>query len=189
MLSIRPLKIEGAYILEGEFFHDSRGMFRELMKFSDLKSIKCLLPWVQNNVSISNRNTIRGIHYSTGPVKQNKLVTCLNGSVRDFVVDVRRNSPTFGNFCEVQLNSSIPNSLFIEGGLGHAFLAQTDNCIVSYLLSSEYNPKNEFGLDPFDLDININWDVTDFLISDKDVDSESLKEALLNRRLPNFSFS
>jgi dTDP-4-dehydrorhamnose 3,5-epimerase len=186
MLNIKPLKIEGAYLLEGEFFNDSRGVFRELMKFSELTSIKHLAPWVQNNVSISNKNTIRGIHFSANATKQNKLVSCLNGSIRDFVVDVRKNSPTFGKFCEVQLRGEVPKSLFIEGGLGHAFIAQTDNCIVSYLLSSEYNPKDEFGLNPFDPDIKIDWGGSDYIISEKDKGSESLNEALTGGYLPNF---
>ena len=185
MLSIRPLKITGAYVLEGELFNDSRGVFRELMKMSDLKCIDNLAPWVQNNVSISNKNSIRGIHFSSSINKQNKLISCLNGSIRDFIVDIRKGSPTFGDFCEITLHSHTASSVYIEGGLGHAFIAQNDNCVVSYLLSSEYNPNSEFGINPFDPTININWGVSSYHISEKDKNSPDLNEALLRGILPS----
>jgi dTDP-4-dehydrorhamnose 3,5-epimerase len=189
MLSIRPLKIEGAFILEGELFNDNRGVFRELMKMSDLKSIDNLAPWVQNNVSISIKNSIRGIHFSSSSNKQNKLISCLNGSIRDFIVDIRKDSPTFGDFCEVTLQSNTATSVYIEGGLGHAFIAQNDNCVVSYLLSAEYNPSNEFGINPFDPTIKINWGVSSYHISEKDKTSPNLNEAILSGILPRYNFS
>jgi dTDP-4-dehydrorhamnose 3,5-epimerase len=186
MLNIRPLGIKGAYALEGEFFSDSRGQFRELMKMSDLHSIDGLLPWVQNNVSVSSKNSIRGIHFSTSVLKQNKLVSCLNGSIRDFIVDVRAASPTFGSFCEISLNSEVATSIYLESGLGHAFVALTDNCVVSYLLSSEYDPINEFGINPFDPTLRINWNLSSFQISEKDRVLPSLSEALLGGLLPKY---
>jgi dTDP-4-dehydrorhamnose 3,5-epimerase len=189
MLDIRPLKIQGAFILEGKIFTDNRGVFRELMKVSDMKGIKSLTPWLQNNVSVSNKNSIRGIHFSTSINKQNKLVSCLNGSIRDFVVDVRQDSPTFGDFCEVTLDSNSAKSIYIESGLGHAFIALTDNCVVSYLLSSEYDPKNEFGINPFDPVISIDWDLSSYHISEKDEKSPNLNELLVNGMLPKYDFS
>jgi dTDP-4-dehydrorhamnose 3,5-epimerase len=189
MLNIRPLGIKGAYALEGEFFYDSRGVFRELMKMSDLSSIDGLMPWVQNNVSVSSKNSVRGIHFSTSVLKQNKLVSCLNGSIRDFIIDIRESSPTFGSFCEVKLQSEVATSVYLESGLGHAFVALTDNCVVSYLLSSEYDPVNEFGINPFDPALKIDWNLSSYQISEKDRNLPSLGDALLSGILPKYNAS
>ena len=176
-MKITPLNIKGAFLLEGELFTDNRGGFRELMKFSELKNIENLLPWVQNNVSVSNKNSIRGIHYSLDLHPQHKLISCLNGKIRDFVVDIRQDSPTFGQFLEITLNSNEPTSVYIEGGLGHAFIAETENCVVSYLLTAEYNASKEYAVNPFDTTININWNVSNYHISEKDSQSPSLNIA------------
>jgi dTDP-4-dehydrorhamnose 3,5-epimerase len=173
-MKITPLKIKGAFFLEGTRFDDNRGFFRELMKVSDLSSIETLLPWVQNNVSVSKKNTIRGIHYSLNVSPQHKLISCLNGKIRDFVVDIRQGSSTYGQFIEVVLNSDEPTSVYIESGLGHAFIAETDNCVVSYLLTSEFNVSEEYVVNPFDTTININWNVSSYHISEKDIKSPSL---------------
>jgi dTDP-4-dehydrorhamnose 3,5-epimerase len=183
-MKIMPLKIKGAFLLEGKLFNDNRGFFRELMKVSNLNNIENLLPWVQNNVSVSNKNAIRGIHYSLDTSPQHKLISCLNGRIRDFVVDIRQDSLTYGQFSEVVLNGNEPTSVYIEGGLGHAFIAETDNCIVSYLLTSEYNPNSEFVINPFDATININWNVSKYHISEKDSKSPSLDSAKRAGRLP-----
>jgi len=153
---------------------------------SDLHELKGLLPWVQNNVSISHKNSIRGIHFSTSVIKQNKLISCLNGQIQDYIVDVRLDSPTFGNFCEIELQSKTATSVYIESGLGHAFVAKTNNCIVSYLLSSEFNPKNEFGINPFDPTLNIDWRVANYNISEKDKKAPNLKDAITEGILPKY---
>lgn len=183
-MKITPLKIRGAFLLEGALFNDNRGGFRELMKVSDLKSIENLLPWVQNNASVSNKNTIRGIHYSLDSRPQHKLISCLNGRIRDFVVDIRQGSPTYGNFIEITLNSDEPTSVYVQGGLGHAFIAETDNCVVSYLLTTEYNANKEYVINPFDTTLNINWDVSDYHISEKDSQAQNLENAKKNGMLP-----
>jgi len=176
-MKITPLKIKGAFLLEGTLLQDNRGVFRELMKVSQLSDIENLLPWVQSNVSVSKKNTIRGIHYSLNTTPQHKLISCLNGRIRDFVVDIRQDSSTYGQFSEVILNSKVPTSVYIEGGLGHAFIAETDNCVVNYLLTSEYNPTSEFIINPFDATININWNISTYHISEKDRESLSLDNA------------
>ena len=178
--------MQGAFILENKFLNDNRGKFRELMKISDFKNFKYLKNWAQNNLSISNKNTIRGIHFSNGTNLQHKLVTCISGSIRDFVVDIRTGSPTFGKFCEIKLNSDLGNSVFIESGLGHAFLSETENSIVSYLLTSEYDPVTEFAINPFDPDINIGWNTSAYFISEKDRNAPNLIELKDSNKLPNY---
>jgi dTDP-4-dehydrorhamnose 3,5-epimerase len=185
-LKITPLEIKGAFIVENEFLNDSRGKFRELMKISDFKNFKNFKNWEQNNLSISKKNAIRGIHFSNGNNLQHKLVTCVSGSIRDFVIDIRTGSPTFGKFCEVKLNSEYGNSIFIESGLGHAFLSETDNSIVSYLLTSEYDPVTEFAINPFDPNINIGWDVLTSFVSEKDINAPNLIELRDSNKLPYY---
>jgi dTDP-4-dehydrorhamnose 3,5-epimerase len=178
MLKITPLKISGAFLIENDIFNDTRGSFRELMRFSQLSDLTKGLPWTQNNLSISKLNTIRGIHFSKSEVPQNKLVSCVSGKILDFVVDVRPESPTYQKFCEIELTSNLATSVFITGGLGHAFIAKSEDSIVNYLLSSEYNPDTEFGINPFDKKIGIDWGVTEFVISDKDSTAPSLTDAV-----------
>jgi dTDP-4-dehydrorhamnose 3,5-epimerase len=156
------------------------------MKVSDFKNFKHFKNWAQNNLSISNKNTIRGIHFSNGANLQHKLVTCVSGSIRDFIVDIRNGSPTFGKFCEVKMNSDNGISVFIESGLGHAFLSETENSIVSYLLTSEYDSVTEFAINPFDPDINIGWNVSNNFISEKDRNAPNLIELKDLNKLPNF---
>lgn len=156
------------------------------MKISDFKNFKNFKNWEQNNLSISNRNTIRGIHFSNSTNLQHKLVTCISGNIRDFVVDIRTGSPTFGKFCEVKLNSDSGISVFIESGLGHAFLSETENSIVSYLLTSEYDPVTEFAINPFDPDINIGWNTSAYFISEKDRNAPNLFELKASNKLPNY---
>lgn len=188
-MKITPLKIKGAFVLEGTLFNDNRGFFRELMKVSNLSYIENLLPWVQNNVSVSKENTIRGIHYSLAVSPQHKLISCLNGRIRDFVVDIRQGSPTYGQFIEVVLNSNEATSVYIESGLGHAFIAETDNCVVSYLLTSEYNANEEYVVNPFDTTININWNVSSYHASEKDINSPDLHVAKKIGILPKTLFN
>jgi len=183
MFKITPLEISGAFLVENEIFPDERGSFRELMRFSQLSEISSGLPWKQNNLSVSKINTIRGIHFSKSRIPQNKLVSCINGKILDFVVDIRPESPTFRKFCEIELDSNFATSVFIPGGLGHAFIAKTDDAIVNYLLTSEYEPDSEFSINPFDQELAINWGVDNYTISDKDRKAPHLTDVLKNRIL------
>jgi dTDP-4-dehydrorhamnose 3,5-epimerase len=176
MTKITPLEIEGVYKVEGQIFHDNRGSFQELLKFSEINKISGELPWVQSNLSISKQNTIRGIHFSKSPFPQNKLVNCIKGEITDLVVDLRPMSNTYKKFCAIELDENSATAVFIPSGLGHAFIARVENSIVNYLLTSEYNPESEFVINPFDPEIAIDWGVTNYIISEKDRTAPNLSE-------------
>lgn len=176
MIKITPLEIEGVYKVKSQIFHDNRGSFQELLKVSEISEISGDLPWVQSNLSISKQNTIRGIHFSRSPLPQNKLVNCIKGKITDLVVDLRPSSNTYKKFCSIDLDENSATAVFIPSGLGHAFIARAENSVVNYLLTSEYDPKSEFAINPFDPEIGIDWGVANYIISEKDQTAPNLSD-------------
>jgi len=180
MTTVTPLPIEGSWIFSSEEFKDSRGIFREWLSNSACKEIFGKnLEVAQANFSVSKKGTLRGIHYSLALDGQAKLITCLTGKIYDVVVDLRRNSETFGQWHGVILSSENPQSIYVGPGLGHAFLAIEDNASVAYLLTSPYNKEMEYCINPFDKEIGIAWPQLEFLLSEKDSAAPSLKDARL----------
>jgi dTDP-4-dehydrorhamnose 3,5-epimerase len=168
-MKVTPLAIAGAWLIESPVYPDERGIFREWFKLETLKEFRVPSFEVrQANTSISKRGVIRGIHYSAEINGQTKLVTCTSGSILDVVVDLRPESETYGNHLEVELSESMGKCVYISSGLGHGFQALEDNSVVTYLLDKEYSPNSEFGVNPLDPNMNINWPLSDFQISEKD---------------------
>jgi dTDP-4-dehydrorhamnose 3,5-epimerase len=177
MSNLIELPIDGSFLITSEIYSDSRGSFREwLPNDAILEILGRDFSTAQANFSISKKGTIRGIHYSSAPEGQAKLVTCLTGIIYDVVVDLRESSPTFGKWHGVTLNSNEPKTLYVGPGLGHAFMALTDNSGVAYLLSSKYNGDLEFGINPFDPFIDIRWPIDEYLLSAKDAGAPKIKE-------------
>ena len=167
-------KIETTFIevveLVPEILRDNRGYFLESFSTSFLPKFKV----EQMNVSFSQRGTIRGIHYAKNPPGQEKFVHCIEGEILDVVVDLRADSSTFGTWTSVKLSSTIENALYIPNGFGHAFQALSETAKVMYLCSERYNPSNEFGINPLDVDIAIDWPISDYIISERDKVAPSL---------------
>ena len=172
-MKIEPLGIDGAFLCTSEIFTDSRGYVfewfqnRELLKFTNRRfSVS------QANLSMSTQGTIRGIHFSLIEGGQSKWVHCVSGSIRDVIVDIRPNSPTYKKWISVDLVGGEGKSIFIEGNLGHGFLALENHSFVSYLLNTKYSPENEYAINPLDPALNINWflgtKIKIPIISDKD---------------------
>ena len=168
-MKVTPLAIAGAWLIESPVYPDDRGIFREWFKLEALKEIGVPAFEVrQANTSISKRGVIRGIHYSPEIDGQTKLVTCTSGSVLDVIVDLRPESPTYGDHLEVELSESLGKCVYVSSGLGHGFQALKDNSVITYLLDKEYSPENEFGVNPLDPNLNIKWPLSDFHVSEKD---------------------
>ena len=126
------LKISGSWLIEFQKFEDSRGYFYESFKEEDFqKQIGRQLSIKQTNTSSSSKGSVRGIHYALVPPSQAKLVQCQRGSIKDYVIDIRVGSPTFGEFEAIELNENSPTGLFIEEGLAHAFVALENNTFVT----------------------------------------------------------
>ena len=163
------LKISGSWIIEFQKFEDNRGYFYESFKEEDFqKQIGRQLSIKQTNTSSSSKGSVRGIHYALVPPSQAKLVQCQRGSIKDYVIDIRVGSPTFGEFEEIDLSENSPTAIFIEEGLGHAFVALENNTIVTYYVSEKFNPEREKGINPFDKTLNVKWPDLELILSEKD---------------------
>ena len=186
-MKLTQLAIEGAWLAESPIWRDERGYFREWFKSEDIFEATGIDFSVQQaNISQSKRGVIRGIHYSLAPEGQAKWVTCVSGSIKDVIVDIRPDSNSFGQWIEVVLKGDSGKSVFIGEGLGHGFLALEDDSAVAYLVSTPFSSSAEFEINPLDEKIAINWgmDLIDLKISNKDKNAPSLEDQRQNGQLP-----
>lgn len=177
--SNRPL-IDAVSFLKLNKFPDERGSFHEWFQAEDFhKKIGSEFQVAQANVSTSFKGVIRGIHFAKEPPGQAKYVTCISGKIFDVVVDLRKGSPTFGNWNSYLLDGANPAALFIPSGIGHSFMALEDNTTVVYLCDQKYNPKNEFDISPFDKTLKIDWpNIVAPILSEKDFKGNSFLSLL-----------
>jgi dTDP-4-dehydrorhamnose 3,5-epimerase len=186
-MELTPLGIDGVWLAESPVWSDDRGFFREWFKSAEIKSMTGRAFGIeQANISLSSRGTLRGIHYSIAPQGQAKWITCVTGSIKDVIVDIRPDSQTYGEWIEVDLSGNSGKALFISEGLGHGFLSLEDNTTVAYLVSTPFSPMNEFEIDPLDEKIAINWGMnsSELKISDKDKYAPKLADRLADGKLP-----
>jgi dTDP-4-dehydrorhamnose 3,5-epimerase len=175
-MNMNELSIAGAWIIHPTRHTDDRGWFQEWYKKSELLVASGYdFEPLQANISQSSRGTIRGVHYSTSAMGQAKLVTVLAGAADDYIIDIRPSSPTFGKWECVKLSAENGDSVLLSAHLGHAFHALTDNTVVNYLVSAEYNPQVEMGITPFCPHLAIDWaDTGGFSVAPKDSESPHL---------------
>lgn len=160
-------KIKGVYVIIPKVFDDDRGYFFESFKKFEFKE-KLNCDFIQDNeVFSSNENIIRGLHYQLKS-PQAKLIHVVSGAIKDVIVDVRTNSSSFGESFSVNLNCQNHKMLFVPEGFAHGYLVQEKNTIVQYKCTDYYNPASEYGIRWNDPDINIDWNVINPIISDKD---------------------
>ena len=158
-MKISKTKLKGCLILEPTIHKDDRGLFFESYHKTNLESvIGEQINFVQDNISVSKKGVLRGLHYQTGKHAQAKLVQVLKGEILDVVVDLRPESNTFGQHFKLNISSKNRKSIFIPKGMGHGFLALTDDVIFSYKCDSYYHKEAERGIIYDDPDLNINWE-------------------------------
>lgn len=189
-MQIRALTIAGAVEFTPRQLDDERGMFAEVYRFEALsEAVGHPLDLRQVNVSVSQRGVVRGIHYAAVPPSQAKYVTVMHGAVIDYVIDIRLGSPTFGHVEVVPLDSVHRRALYLAEGLGHCFVALEDNTVVSYLTSEVFAPQREHGITPFDESLSIEYPFAraDLILSPKDAQAPSLREAERQGLLPTWS--
>ena len=187
-MEVKNLGIQGAWLFESSVWSDDRGFFREWFKSQEIKTVTGRdFEIEQANISVSSTGTLRGIHYSIAPRGQAKWITCVSGSIKDVIVDIRPESRTFGEWIEVALTGNSGKAVLISEGLGHGFLALEDNTAVAYLVTTPFSPAHEFEINPLDASIGINWgmDLSKLKISDKDKNAPTLAERLSEGKLPN----
>jgi dTDP-4-dehydrorhamnose 3,5-epimerase len=183
------LGIEGAWVRTPRIFQDDRGSFLESFRDDEfVADLGYRLEVAQVNCSVSRRGVLRGVHFADVPPGQAKYVSCLRGAIIDVVVDLRVGSPGFGKWEAVRLDEENRRSLFIAEGLGHAFMALTDECTVVYLCSTPYTPGREHGVHPLDPDMGIGWPAeVEPVLSPKDAAAPSLAQALESGLLPAYA--
>ena len=187
-MQVDELAVPGAWSFTPRQFPDPRGVFLEWFKAQVLEeTIGHPLRVAQANHSVSARGTLRGVHFADVPPSQAKYVYCTRGAVLDVVVDLRVGSPTFGASDAVRLDDVERRGVYLSEGLGHAFLALTDDANVTYLCSEPYAPGREHGVHPLDPDLALPWpDDVAPLLSDKDADAPTLAEARAAGLLPQW---
>lgn len=170
------MKIHGAWVHTPTRFEDQRGHFEEQFKLSLIESeLGRSFSVRQVNQSVSSKGVVRGIHWTDSPEGQAKYVSCTNGAMWDVVVDLRPNSPTYGDWDAVTITPENGQSVLISEGLGHVFLALEDRTTATYLCTSEYNPSADKTINPLDPNLAIGFEavasrqgITSLTLSEKD---------------------
>nr|WP_197981733.1 dTDP-4-dehydrorhamnose 3,5-epimerase [Frigoribacterium sp. CFBP 13712] len=183
------MKIPDSYEITPKQFGDDRGVFLEWYRFDRLsEAVGHSIDLRQANTSVSKRGVVRGIHFADVPVGQAKYVTATHGAVLDFVIDIRVGSPTFGEWDSVLLDGVDRRAIYLAEGLGHAFVALTDDATVSYLVTDTFNAAREHGINPLDERIGLVFpdEAGEPLLSPKDTDAPGLDEAAAQGLLPTY---
>ena len=188
---MEPLGIDGAWTFTPQVHRDDRGSFAEAFRGAEFAAdLGYQLSVAQVNCSVSRGGVIRGIHYSDVPAGQAKYVTCVSGAVLDVVVDLRVGSPGFGKWETVRLDEQDRRAVFLAEGLGHGFMALSEQATVLYLCSTPYSPGREHGIHPLDPTLGIAWPLDGPgdtpILSEKDAAALPLEEALLSGALPSY---
>lgn len=178
-MEIRETPIKDVYEIYPKVFKDERGYFLETYK-KDLFEAKGLeTDWIQDNQSFSAAGILRGLHFQKGEFAQAKLARVIQGKVLDVCVDLRKGSPTFGKYHSLILDGNRHNMLYIPKGFAHGFSVLED-AIFSYKCSNLYDKSSEGGIIWNDRELNIDWMVSDPILSDKDKLWPRLEEFKLN---------
>ncbi|WP_394675221.1 dTDP-4-dehydrorhamnose 3,5-epimerase [uncultured Chryseobacterium sp.] len=170
-MEIKLTTLEDCYIIEPTIYEDQRGYFYEKFnqkQFEELTGMNG--QFVQDNVSKSAYGVLRGLHLQKGDHAKAKLVSCLEGKVLDVAVDVRENSPTFGQWFSIELTEENKLQLYIPRGFAHGFCVLSDTAVFSYKCDNYYNKASEGGIIWNDEELNIEWQLPleDIILSEKD---------------------
>lgn len=168
-MEVIETKIKNLLIIKPKVFADARGYFFESYNEGVFKENNITAHFVQDNQSLSNAGVLRGLHYQAPPFDQGKLVRVINGAVLDIAVDIRKNSPTYGQHVAIELTEENKTMFYIPPGFAHGFLTLKDNTIFSYKCTNLYNKTSEGCVLWNDTDLNINWNVENPILSEKDI--------------------
>ena len=184
-MNIELTPLDGCVIIKPRIFNDGRGYFFESHNektFND--AIGSEVRFVQDNQSYSTRGVFRGLHLQKGEYAQSKLVRVTLGEVYDVAVDLRKRSPTYGQYFGTRLSAENNHQFFIPKGFAHGFVVLSDEAIFQYKCDNYYNKASEGGLHYADPDLAVNWLLAndELLVSEKDLELPFLKDA------PDFGF-
>ena len=169
--------IDEVKLFEPSLFKDKRGYFFESYHQEKLKELELYTQFVQDNISHSTKDTLRGLHFQAEPAPQAKLVQVIQGEIIDIAVDIRKNSPTFKKYVKATLSDTNHHLLYIPEGFAHGFFVKSTTATIHYKCSSFYNPKYEKSIHYQDPSLKINWELgsTTPILSKKDLNAPFLK--------------
>lgn len=177
-MEISSTPIDGLLVLRPRIFSDERGSFSETYNTESFRKAGIDCTFVQDNQSVSRKNVVRGLHFQAPPFAQAKLVRVVRGSVIDIAVDIRKNSPTYGQHFSILLSEENATQLFIPEGFAHGFAALEDQTVFQYKCSNFYNKESEGCILWSDSDINIDWKAENPIVSAKDQEALPLSKLI-----------
>ena len=173
----KRLSIPDLILVSPKIYDDERGFFYELYKESVFIENGVTTKFVQDNISFSKQNVIRGLHYQSNPKAQAKLVSVITGEIFDVAVDIRKNSSTYGKWVGEILSEENHKSLYIPEGFAHGFCVLSDDAYVFYKVTQEYSPEHARGITWNDSKLNITWPIDTPLLHEKDSQLPLLQDA------------
>ena len=175
-MKVSKTNIEGLLLIEPDLFSDGRGYFFESYNKEKYAEIGLDINFVQDNISQSKKGTVRGLHYQVGDKAQGKLCRVISGKVLDVAVDIRIGSPTFGKHYAHVLNTEKKMQIWIPSGLAHGFSVLSDEAIFSYKCTNYYSKNHERSILYNDPELNIDWQVENPVVSEKDLKAKKFNE-------------
>lgn len=186
-MNVIETKIPGVLILEPRVFKDARGYFFESYSQREFDEMICAvlghpIHFVQDNESMSSYGVMRGLHYQRMPYTQSKLVRCVKGAVLDVAVDIRRGSPTFGQYVAVELNEDNHLQFFVPRGFAHGFSVLSETAVFQYKCDAFYHPASDAGINIKDESFGIDWRIPaeKAILSEKDLRHANLLDGPLD---------
>ena len=179
MFEFVNLGLGGVKLVKSDIYSDSRGSFFEFFRESIFTPNNIKLS-AQDNISISEKGVLRGLHIQKKPYSQAKLITVLKGKIFDVALDIREHSETFGKYVSYELSAGTGYSLYIPEGFAHGFCSLEDGTTILYKNSCEYSPNSESGIIWNDSRVNIKWPLSNPIISEKDSKLPTLDKYISN---------
>ncbi|HUX96265.1 MAG TPA: dTDP-4-dehydrorhamnose 3,5-epimerase [Bacteroidales bacterium] len=181
-MNITETGLQGLLIIQPKVFTDSRGYFFESFNQDIFRNAGIIFTPVQDNESRSSKGVIRGLHYQLNPQAQAKLIRVVEGKIFDVAVDLRSESPTFGKWFGIELDSESKKQLMIPRGFAHGFSVLSDIAVIQYKCDNTYNPQLERGISLKDPALKIDWKLgsSTSVISDKDLKNPVFRDADMN---------
>jgi dTDP-4-dehydrorhamnose 3,5-epimerase len=183
LISVEKTDLEGLLVIEPRVFGDDRGFFLETFNSRDAAEVGIPEHFVQDNHSRSGYGVLRGLHYQC-PQWQGKLIRTLIGEIYDVAVDIRPDSPTFGEWFGIILSDVNKLQLYVPPGFAHGFCVTSESADVAYKVTTFYDPAQEAGILWNDPDIGVDWPISEPVLSDKDINAARLCDLTLDSPSP-----
>lgn len=175
-MEINKTAIDGLLVIKPKVFYDTRGYFFEPYNLERYRSVGIDADFIQDNQSFSQKDALRGLHFQSPPFDQGKLVRVVKGAVVDVVVDIRKNSSTYGKHFMLELSEENFLQFWIPPGFAHGFVTLRDHTIFEYKCTNYYNKQSEGGIRWNDEELSINWNCNSPIISEKDQELPLLRD-------------